>query len=246
MKISFVIPAHNEASCIGDCLGSVLREIKASGGNAEIVVVNNASTDATARIASGFRGVKVVDEPRKGLAIARQRGYLESSGDIIAAIDADTLLTRGWIHTVQREFAARKRLVCLSGPYIYHDLSPLTRIAAVAWYIVALVIYGFVNQYVLHSGAMLQGGNHAVRRSALERIGGYNTAIAFHGEDTVTAFRLMRVGVVKFSFRLPIFTSGRRLRKEGVLRTAWTYALNSIFVILYGRSLSRAYTDVRD
>ena len=122
----------------------------------------------------------------------------------------------------------------------------MIRIAAVAWYIVALVIYGFVNQYVLHSGAMLQGGNHAVRRSALERIGGYNTAIAFHGVDTVTAFRLMRVGVVKFSFRLPIFTSGRRLRKEGVLRTAWTYALNSIFVILYGRSLSRAYTDVRD
>jgi len=93
---------------------------------------------------------------------------------------------------------------------------------------------------------MLQGGNHAVRRSALERIGGYNTAIAFHGEDTVTAFRLMRVGVVKFSFRLPIFTSGRRLRKEGVLRTAWTYALNSIFVILYGRPRARAYTDVRD
>ena len=83
-------------------------------------------------------------------------------------------------------------------------------------------------------------------RSALERIGGYNTAIAFHGEDTVTAFRLMRVGVVKFSLRLPIFTSGCRLRKEGVLRAAWTSALNSIFVILYGRPLSRAYTDVRD
>ena len=56
----------------------------------------------------------------------------------------------------------------------------------------------------------------------------------------------MRAGVVKFSFRMPIFTSRRRLRKEGVLRTAWIYALNSIFVILYGRPRARAYTDVRD
>jgi glycosyltransferase involved in cell wall biosynthesis len=246
MEISFVIPAYNEAGCIGACLDSVLREVKASGSDAEIIVVNNVSTDDTARIASRVRGVKVVDEPKKGLTIARQRGYRKSRGDIIAGIDADTVLTRGWMRTVLREFARRKRLVCLSGPHVYHDLSPLTRIAVLAWYLIALLIYGIVNQYVLRRGAMLQGGNYAVRRSALERIGGYNTVIPFHGEDTDLASRLSRVGVVKFSFRLPIFASGRRLRKEGVLRTAWTYALNSIFVILYGKPLTRVDTDVRD
>jgi glycosyltransferase involved in cell wall biosynthesis len=246
MKISFVIPAHNEASCIADCLGSILREIKRSGSEAEIIVVNNASTDGTARIASGFGGVRVVDEPQKGLSVARQRGYLDSTGDIVAGIDADTRLTPGWIRTVRKEFAARSRLVCLSGPYIYHDLSPLTRVGVFVWYIVAFVTYGLVNQYVLRCGAMVQGGNHAVRRAALKRIGGYNTTIAFHGEDTNLAFRLMRVGVVKFSFRLPILASGRRLRQEGVLRTAWSYGLNSLFVILFGRPLARTYTDVRD
>jgi glycosyltransferase involved in cell wall biosynthesis len=246
MKISFVIPAHNEAGCIAACLHSILREIRRSGSEAEIVVVNNASTDGTARVAAGFRGVRVVDEPQKGLTFARQRGYLQSSGDIVAGVDADTRLTRGWIRTVEREFTARSRLVCLSGPYIYHDLSPLARIAVAFWYLVAFVIYGLVNQYVLRVGAMLQGGNHAARRTALQRIGGYNTAIAFHGEDTDLAFRLMRVGVVKFSPRLPVLASGRRLRKEGALRTAWSYALNSLFVILYGRPLARTYTDVRE
>ncbi len=246
MRISFVIPAHNEAGCIGGCLRSVLRAIEASRCDAEVIVVNNASTDLTGSVASAFTGVRVIEEPRKGVTIARQRGFGESRGDIVACIDADTVLPRGWIETVLGEFARRRNLVCLSGPYVYRDLPEVTRIGVLAWYAVAAVLYGLLNQYVLRGGAMLQGGNHAVRRSALEKVGGYNTAIAFHGDDTDTGCRLLRVGAVRFSFRLRIYTSGRRLRQEGVLRTAWTYALNSLFVILYHRALARSYTDVRE
>ncbi len=246
MRISFVVPAYNEATLIGDCLRSILREIDASGCDAEVIVVDNASTDETARIASRFEGVRVVKEPRKGVMFARQRGFQESRGDIIACIDADSQLTRGWIDTVLREFAARRSLVCLTGPCTSTDISAIARIGVRVWYLVASVLYGQVLQHVFRKGALLQACNHAVRRAALEKIGGYNTAIEFHGDEADTSSRLVKVGLVKFSFRLRIYTSGRRLRKEGVFRTAWGYALDSFFVILLGRCPARAYTAVRE
>jgi cellulose synthase/poly-beta-1,6-N-acetylglucosamine synthase-like glycosyltransferase len=240
-----VIPAYNEADCIGDCLRSILREIRSSGCSAEIIVVNNASTDETARVAAGFPGVTVVDEPRAGVNRARQAGFLHARGDIVACVDADTTLTRGWIRTVIRAFARRERVVCVTGPCVYRDVSPFVRIATVAWYVVAFVGFGLLGQFVLRRSSLVQGGNHAVRRSALERVGGYNTQIDFHGDDMDTSRRLAKAGVVLFTFRLPAYTSARRLRREGVLRTAWKYALNGFSVSLYGRAFSRSHTDVR-
>jgi glycosyltransferase involved in cell wall biosynthesis len=54
MKLAFVIPAYNEEALIGKCLESVLAEIKRSGVNAEVIVVNNASKDRTGEIARSF------------------------------------------------------------------------------------------------------------------------------------------------------------------------------------------------
>jgi glycosyltransferase involved in cell wall biosynthesis len=67
MKLSFVIPAHNEEETIGQCLLSIMRELERGSYNIEVIVVNNASTDATGEIARRYPGVVVVDEPKKGL-----------------------------------------------------------------------------------------------------------------------------------------------------------------------------------
>ena len=122
-QLSFVIPAYNEEALIGACLESVLAEVKRSGIDAEVVVVNNASVDRTGEIARGFAGVKVVDEPKKGLVNARHAGFENSTGPLVANIDSDTLVPEGWLTTVIREFSANPQLVCLSGPYVYYDMS---------------------------------------------------------------------------------------------------------------------------
>jgi len=61
---------------------------------------------------------------------------------------------------------------------------------------------------------MLQGGNFVVSRAALEQIGGYNPLFTFYGEDTDLARRLNAIGAVKFTFRLPALSSGRRLLRK--------------------------------
>jgi len=244
MKVSVVIPAHNEETYIGPCLRSVLREAARVEHEVEIVVVDNASTDRTAEVALRHRGVRVVPEPVKGLSRARHRGYRESGGEIIANVDADCLMPRGYIDRVARIFAGNPRLACLSGPFFYYDLRQTSQIVTMIFYLFQF-FPNVLGQRILGFGAVAQGGNFVVRRSMLDQAGGFDTSITFYGEDTDIAVRLSRVGLVRFMMGLRMKTSGRRLRKEGVLRTGYLYTLNIIFMLFRGRPLTRTHSDVR-
>lgn len=244
MKLSIVIPAYNEEKVIGPCLEAVIADARQHAGLVEIVVVNNASTDRTAEIVSAFKDVKLVTEMRKGLLFARQAGFENSSGELIANIDADTLMPAGWIGKVLEEFEVHPNMTALSGPYIYFDLSLWTNFWVWAFYGLGYLNHLFA-QYVLRKGAMMQGGNFILRRTALEKVGGYNLNLSFYGEDTDMAIRMQRVGRVKFSFLLPMRTSGRRLKDEGVLKMGVKYAVNYIWPILFGRAFTQEYKDIR-
>jgi glycosyltransferase involved in cell wall biosynthesis len=94
--ISFVVPAYNEQEHIGACIGSILAAAQEDGARFELIVVNNASTDRTRAIAESYPHVIVVDEPRKGVTFARQAGLERASGELVANLDADTLLPLSW------------------------------------------------------------------------------------------------------------------------------------------------------
>jgi cellulose synthase/poly-beta-1,6-N-acetylglucosamine synthase-like glycosyltransferase len=243
-QLAFVIPAYNEEALIGPCLDSVLKEIKRSGVDCEVVVVNNASVDRTGEIARGYVGVKVVDEPKKGLVNARHAGFEASTAELVANIDSDTIVPEGWLTTVVEGFAGDPKLVCLSGPYIYYDMSLWNRVLIRLFYYLTYLIY-VVNHYVLRVGSVVQGGNFVFTRSAWLKAGGFDRSIAFFGEDTDVAVRLSRVGKVKFTFRLPMKTTGRRLEEEGVFKTAGTYTLNFFWVTFRGKPKTKVYKDIR-
>jgi len=242
--ISFVVPAYNEEKVLGQTLTAILAEIKRSGCVAEVIVVNNASTDATGVLAASFPDVIVVDEPEKGLVQARRAGFQRATGELVANVDADTIVTEGWLNRVLAEFRRNPDLVALSGPYIYYDVSKSARFAVRAFYIMG---YGFymLNRFVLRVGSMLQGGNFVVRRAALEQIGGFNPLFTFYGEDTDLARRLHAVGAVKFTFRLPALSSGRRLLEEGLVRIGLRYFMNFVWATFARRPYTDDWIDVR-
>ncbi len=244
MKISFVIPAYNEENYIVDCLKTLVLRIKNSGISAEIIVVNNASTDQTKQMAFQFPKVQVLDETRKGLSRARQAGYKASSGDLIANVDADTRLPEGWIETVIAEFSKNKKLVALSGPQVFYDVPKRVHYWTRVFYMFTFLGY-FLNRFVFHTSSFLQGGNFVIRRSALKKIGGYNEEFDFYGEDADIAHRLHKVGQVKFTLKFPIFASGRRILAEGKFTMAFRYFLNYFWTIFLGRPYTQQSLDVR-
>ena len=93
---------------------------------------------------------------------------------------------------------------------------------------------------------MLQGGDFILRRSALEKIGGYRfEQFDFYGEETDVAMRICEVGKIKFTFGLPMLTSGRRLKGEGALLVIARYAINYFWTILFGRPYTKKNKDIR-
>ncbi len=244
MQLAFVIPAYNEEGLIAKCLESVMAEVKRSGRDVDVVVVNNASTDSTGEIARTFEGVRVIDEPEKGLVAARDAGFRATTAELVGNIDADTLMPPGWIDTVMSEFERRPNLVALSGPYVYYDLSRWNRALVTIFYGATYLIY-LVSRFVLRVGSVVQGGNFVFKRSAWLKVGGFDRSIQFFGEDTDVAVRLSKVGGVKWTFRLRMLTSGRRLAKEGVFQTAGTYVLNYFWVTFVGVPATKKHNDVR-
>lgn len=87
--VSFVVPAWNEAEGIGATLEALQDAGTVCGWSWEIVVVDNASTDATAEVARAA-GARVVFEPVRQIARARNAGARVATGRYLVFVDADT------------------------------------------------------------------------------------------------------------------------------------------------------------
>jgi glycosyltransferase involved in cell wall biosynthesis len=243
-RVSFVVPAYNEERLLPACLAAIQAEIDRSGCDAEVVVVNNASTDDTGRIAAATPGVIVVNQPIKGLVQARSAGFEAAAGELIANIDADTLVPPGWLDRVLAEFARSPRLVVLSGPYDYYDVPIHIRTAARVFYAVGFMTYVF-NKRVVGVGSMVQGGNFVLRRDVLAGIGGFSDRFTFYGEDTDIASRMSKVGDVKFTYALMAKSSGRRLQGDGLLMTGVRYSANYLWATYFRKPFTTAWNDYR-
>ena len=242
--VSFVVPAYNEEVLIGSCLTAIKTEISRTQCRAEIIVVNNGSTDATRPIALSYPDVKVVDEQQRGLVQARRAGCLVSKGEFIANIDADTILPGGWLRTALAEFARRPDLVALSGPYTHYDLPKWAQVTAAAFYRCVYVIH-LLSRLLAGRGSVMQGGNFIVSRTALRAAGGFNCDFQFYGEDAELARRLSKVGLVKFTLALRALSSGRRFAGEGLFKVLLRYSANYIWTHLFKRPWSSAWLDFR-
>lgn len=101
--ISIIIPAYNEEKSIGQVLDDIKKVIKKQNYKAEIIVVDDGSADATAKIAES-RGVKVVKHSvNLGVGAARTTGISQAEGDIIVMTDADGTYPAESIPTLVQE-----------------------------------------------------------------------------------------------------------------------------------------------
>ena len=243
-RVSFVVPAYNEERLLPACLAAIRAEVARNGCTAEILVVDNASTDRTRDVALAVPDVVVVNQPVKGLVPARSAGFEASCGELVANIDADTLVPEGWLDRVLEAFDRHPKLVVLSGPYDYYDVPRHMRAAARAFYGMGYLTYLF-NKRVLGVGSMVQGGNFVVLRDAMAAIGGISDRFTFYGEDTDIAKRMSAVGDVTFTYALRAKSSGRRLQGDGMVLTGVRYGTNYVWATFFRKPFTTAWNDYR-
>jgi GT2 family glycosyltransferase len=150
-----------------------------------------------------------------------------------------------WLARIEREFLLEPSPVAVTGGYRYYDWDATGRLLIRAYDLTLAPLTHLLAQDVFGLGAILYGGNFAVRCEALEWIGGFDTSIEFHGEDTNLARRLARVGRVRLLHRAFVHTSARRYRAMGRGRVFGLYVRNFCSEIFRHRPADVVHEDVR-
>jgi peptidoglycan/xylan/chitin deacetylase (PgdA/CDA1 family)/GT2 family glycosyltransferase len=229
--VSVVIPAYNEEIYLLSCLESIKNQDYA--GEYEVIVVDNASTDNTAKIARDC-GAKVVYESKRSPACARQKGAEVAKGKIIAFIDADTKAPTHWLSTIVWRFLCEREIVALSGPYAYCDAGKFTKITSYIGNFFSIITDQLFRK-VFRKGPAVWGCNFAVRRSAFWKVGGFDTNIKFYGEEYELSLRLKKAGKGCIMPRLFVLTSARRLKRIGIVNQYWNWTVD-YFTVLFWRT----------
>jgi glycosyltransferase involved in cell wall biosynthesis len=105
MKVSIIIPTKNRAKDLDDNLMRISRFLPNYIG-VEIIIIDNGSTDDTSKIVKKYINselkcsVKHIYDAEPGLLTGRHRGYQESTGDILAFIDDDIVISEDWLGTL--------------------------------------------------------------------------------------------------------------------------------------------------
>ena len=97
LALSLIITAYNEEEHLQACLDSVSAQTVMPD---EVIVVDNNSTDETAKIAAAYPFVRVVGAKEQGIVYARNAGFDAAKGDIIGRIDSDSILPSNWVEYV--------------------------------------------------------------------------------------------------------------------------------------------------
>lgn len=119
LTLSIVIPVYNEERYLKACLDSIAKQAVKPD---EVLVVDNNSTDDSVQIARGYKSFKVLHEPKQGVFYTSQHGFKAARSDIIARIDADSLLPPQWVKRVLDDFEINESLTATTGPVTYYDM----------------------------------------------------------------------------------------------------------------------------
>ena len=183
VEISIVLPCLNEEEAIGGCIDTIKAIIVAQRLNAEILVVDNASTDRSAEIAREH-GARVVAQPMRGYGNAYLKGFAEARGRYIVMADADNTYD---FHEIEAFIAPLKEGYDLvMGNRFTGQMAP----GAMSWshrYIGNPILSGLLNLF-FHTGIRdAHCGMRAFTKTAYERMHLRTGGMEFASEMVINA-----------------------------------------------------------
>jgi glycosyltransferase involved in cell wall biosynthesis len=184
-KVSVVVCAYNAESTMQACLES-LRNLRYPAY--EVIVVNDGSRDRTGEIAEQYEGVQVIHQENQGLSAARNVGFANARGDIIAYTDSDCVVDPGWLYYLVSTFLA-SGLSAVGGPNL-----PPPEDSFVASCVAASP--GGPLHVLLddEEAEHIPGCNMAFRREVLEEVGGFDPIFRAAGDDVDFCWRIQEKG----------------------------------------------------
>ena len=233
LPVSFIVPAHDEARLLGATLDALNASADALGLERDVLVVDDASADATGEIARA-RGARVLRVEHRHIAATRNAGARASSHPWLVFVDADTLVDTNVL---------RSALAALASGAVGGGAGVdfIGSAAAHERMLVALVTRAF-RQTGIAPGCFI-----FCTREAYEAAGGFDESW-FAGEDVAISRALARQGLFVI-LRESVRTSERKLRTFGArdhLRLMWRFALRGRRILRDREALALWYGQRRD
>lgn len=203
--LSFVVPAYNEENFLPATLAAIHASARELDIDYEIVVADDASTDATARIAEQA-GARVVHVEHRQISKTRNSGARNARGERLVFVDADTQVNAPLL---------KAAIAALDGGAVGGGARPDFAAQAPGWaqWVIRLTV-GFMSLFRWAAGCFI-----FVRRDAFEAVGGFDER-HFAGEEIMLSMALKRQGrFVILAERL--VTSPRKLMVRGPWETLW-------------------------
>ncbi len=216
--LSIVVPALNEAAN----LERLLPDLAARCPDAEVIVADGGSADASARVVGRFPSVRFVESPR-GRARQMNAGAEAARGDALLFLHADTVLPDGATAAIAR---------ALADPEVVGGRFDV-RFSSARWPF--RMIAALMNRRSRWSGISTGDQGIFVKRVAFDALGGYPDIALM--EDIELTKRLKRLGRLA-CLDLRVTTSSRKWERDGILRTIvlmWTLR----FLYFWGVSPTR-------
>ncbi len=178
---SLIIPAYNEEAYLPVLLDSVaVARARYNGGpdDIEVVVVDNASTDATADLARSS-GCRMVGEDRRVIAAVRNTGARHARGQVFVFVDADNIMHPDTFNAIDKSLSTGKVIAGSTGV----NMQRMSLGIAVTYALMVPLVWL----------TRMDTGVVFCRRNDFETIGGYNEDLLF-AEDVKLLWDLMRLG----------------------------------------------------
>ena len=235
--LSVIIPAFNEERYLPATLQAVAKSASLlrlrESVNTEVIVVDNDSTDETAKAADAH-GARVITEPEHNIARVRNRGAAEAQGKVLVFLDADTYMPEEVLPRIHGVFATAG----FAGGAVDTEYRPTKR--SIRLYLKLWSIAG-------RAAGMSQGATQFCLRETFDAIGGYDESL-FMGEDIDFYTRMRKHGrsvgeQVRLIDEIKVVPSCRRFDQWAVWRTLlWTNPL-VIAPLRHARAAWRGWYD---
>ena len=124
--VSVIVPVRNGAPWLARAIEALLTEDP--GGRYEIIAIDDGSTDGSAAILARFNRdprVRVIDGPGRGATAALNLGVALAQCALVAQVDQDVIVERGWLATLRRALRDPK-VAAAQGYYVTDPSAPLT------------------------------------------------------------------------------------------------------------------------
>jgi len=198
--LSVVIPSYNGRSLLATCLPAVFRAISAAGVSAEVVVVDDASSDGTAEwCAKTWPAVRVARlSENGGFARAANAGAAARSGEWIAMLNNDAVPDAGWIAGASLDRRAAD-VAAVASKIVYARNRRIVESAGDGYTVAGLAYQGLNGRTEDGAGESRRVFSACAaaafyRRTAFEEAGGFDEKFESYYEDVDLAFRLNLLG----------------------------------------------------